>query len=140
MTDAQNIQERRARCAPHLARLRLLAGPGAGEPFLPAVADEIGQEISLILAEADAAARAVVAAAAGTRRDAVAGFLGVRLARLASAARETTDAAKEADTAVLHRKLHRFEALTSAMWTVEQATSGQLSAARRPGRVARGPA
>jgi hypothetical protein len=131
MATADDIRDHSARCAPHLAWLRVLTAREAEEPFPPALADEVSQEISLILAEVHAAARAAVAAVAATRRNAVSGFLEVRLTRLAAAAREAADAAKEADTAALRRKLGRFEALTSAMWAVELATSPQLSAVRQ---------
>lgn len=127
MTAAQDILERRARCGPRLARLRLLATPPVDESFPPAMAEDISKEISLILAEAAAATRVVVSASGGGRRHAVAAFLDVRLARLVSAAREVTDAAKAADTGQLHRSVSRFDALTSAMWTVELATSGEVA-------------
>jgi hypothetical protein len=135
MTAAEDIAERRVRCAAHLARLRLLAAPPAGEPFSPAMAEEISQQISLILAEAAAATQAVVSAAAGSRRRPVAGFLGVRLDRLMSAATEIIDAVKAADAALLHRNVRRFEALTSAMWAVELAMSGrEVTVVRQVGR------
>ena len=126
MTAAEEILERRGRCVLHLARLRLLAATVVGEPLPPAIADDISKEISLILAEAFAATLAVISAA-GSRRHAVTVFLDVRLARLASAAGQVTDAVKAQDTALLHRSLSRFEALMSAMWTVELATSGQVT-------------
>jgi hypothetical protein len=99
--------------------LRALAGHQPGEPLSSAVADEVGQETSVILAEAEAAAGTALAAFTGSGRRAVAGFLAARLARLATAAREATDAAKESDAGMLHRTLCRFEALTSAMWAVQ---------------------
>ena len=54
-------------------------------------------------------------------------FLDVRLARLVSAARQVTDAVKADDAAFLHRSSSRFEALISAMFTVELATAGQVT-------------
>jgi hypothetical protein len=112
--------------------LRALAGHGPGEPLSPAVADEVGQETSVILAEADAAARAALAAFTGSGRRAVAGFLAARLTRLAAAAREATDAAKESDAGMLHRTLRRFESLTLAMWAVQLGIPGPATTACPP--------
>ena len=126
MTAAEDILERRARCVPHLARLRLLAAAAVGEPFPPAIADDISKEVALILAEAFAAALAVISAA-GSRQHAVTVFLNVRLARLVSAAGQVTDAVKADDAALLHRSFSRFEALISAMWTVELASASQAT-------------
>jgi len=130
MVTAYDIRDHYAHCTPHLARLRMVARYEVGEPLPAAVADEVGHEISVILAEAQTAASVAVAAVTGTRRRAVAGLLSARLARLAAAAREATDAAQQADVAMLGRKLRRFEVLTSAMWTVQQAMSGRPAAVR----------
>jgi hypothetical protein len=46
---------------------------------------------------------------------------------LAAAARQVTDAARANDTVLLHRSLSKFEALMSAIWTVELATSGRVT-------------
>ena len=51
-------------------------------------------------------------------------FLGVRLSRLTAAANDAIAAAGEGDSGLLRRRLHRFEVLTSAIWTVQQAVSG----------------
>ncbi len=73
-----------------------------------------------ILAEAEAASREVRAAAGGSPGTGI--FLDVRLSRLAAAAAEAVTAAGAGDSAQLRRHLHRFETLTSAIWTVQDAT------------------
>jgi hypothetical protein len=92
-----------------------------GEPLPPALADEVDEITSAILTEAGAALEAAVAAVPGTRRTAVAAFLGGGVDRLAAAADEAVSAAKDGDAAALRRCLHRFEVLTSAMWMVQLA-------------------
>lgn len=124
MAAAADIPDHRAHCMPQLARLRMLAWHEPGEPFRPSLADEISQATSLVLAEAQAAWLAIAAAVAGSRRGAaVAGFLAPRLARLETTAAEAVGAAKDSDAAALRRHLSRFEALTSAMWTVQLAVA-----------------
>ena len=84
-----------------------------------AVTEVIIHATQAILAEAEAAdsdARATVGT--GT-----AAFLGVRLSRLAVAASDVIASAGEGDSGQLRRHLHRFEVLTSAIWTVQQAVS-----------------
>ena len=89
----------------------------AGEPLPPGLADDVSEMTSAILAEADAALRAAVAAVPGARRRAVAGFLADRVTRLAATADEAVSAAKDGDAAAVRRCLRRFEVLTSAVWT-----------------------
>ena len=60
----------------------------AGEPLPPGLADDVSEMTSAILAEADAALRAALAAVPGARRRAVAGFLADRVTRLAATADE----------------------------------------------------
>jgi hypothetical protein len=62
----------------------------------------------------------------------VAEFLADRIAKLAAAADEAVSAARDGDAAALHRRLHRFEMLTSAVWTVQLAMPDE--ARLRPGR------
>jgi hypothetical protein len=135
MAAASEIRDRHAHCIPHLARLHMLGRHQPGEPLPPGLADEVSEATSAILAEADAALRATVAAVPGARRRAVAGFLADRVARLAATADEAVSAAKDGDAAAVRRCLRRFEVLTSAVWTVQLAMPDKT----RPLRPARGP-
>jgi hypothetical protein len=125
MTATEEILDHQERCQPYLLRLRMLA---YGEGELAPTAAEVGQATSAIVAEARAASRAALAdvhsgyPGAGT-------FLGVRLDRLARVAEEAVTAAREGDTAGLRRRLHRFEAVTSAIWTAQDAVCGPASSA-----------
>lgn len=119
-----------ARCVRLLARLRLLASQGAGAPLPPGAAGEVGHAASAIVAEADAAGHAVLAAVAERGRSSAAGFLAPRQARLAAAADDIVAAAEDGSAAALSRHLRRFEALTSALWTVQHAICAP--AQRRP--------
>jgi hypothetical protein len=119
-----------ARCVRLLARLRLLASQDAGAPLPPGAAGEVGHTARAIVAEADAAGHAVVAAVAEHSRRSAAVFLAPRQARLAAAAADIVAAAEDGSAAALSRNLCRFEALTSALWTVQRAICAP--AHRRP--------
>ena len=121
-----------ARCVPLLARLRLLASEEAGAPLPPGAAGEVGHAATAIVAEADAAGHAAVAAVAESSRDSAAVFLAARQARLTAAAADVVAAAADGSAAVLSRHLRRFEALTSALWTVQHAICAPDD--RRPSR------
>jgi hypothetical protein len=118
---ASEIRDHHAHCIPHLARLHVLGRYQAGEPVPAGLADDVSVVTSAILTEADAALRATMAAIPGTRRTAVAEFLANRIAKLAAAADEAVSAAKDGNAAALRRCLHKFERLTSALWTVQLA-------------------
>jgi len=122
MTIADKIEDHQARCQPYLLRLRMIARdtPGTALPWQAVV--EIIQATEAILAEAGAAGSATRAAAGGGRGAGT--FLEVRLSRLSAAASDAIAAAGAGDSAQLRRHLHRFEVLTSAIWTVQQAVSG----------------
>lgn len=131
MTAAEKIQDHQAHCQPYLLRLRMLARDDCESALTAA---EVGRATSAILAEARAASRAALAdvrnghPGAGT-------FLAVRLDRLARAAEEAVAAAREGDAAGLCRHLHWFEAVTSAIWTAQDAVCGPTptaSATTRP--------
>ncbi len=126
-----------ARCTPLLARLRLLARQDVGVPLPPGAAGEVGQAARVIVTEADAAGHAVVAAVAESDRNSAAVFLAPRQARLAAAADNVVAAAEDGNAAALSRHLRRFEALTSALWTVQLAI---CAPAHRPPRSALLPA
>jgi hypothetical protein len=115
MDVADQLEDRQARCLPHLLRLRMLVGtPEAPLPWL-AVA-EVTRATEAILAEVEAAVRAVTGGGPGTGI-----FLDVRLSRLAAAADDAIAAAWAGDFTQLRRHLPRFETLTSAIWAVQEA-------------------
>ncbi len=116
MTADDQIHDHEVRCQPYLLELRMLAHVEAG---LAPTAAEIGRTTGAIIAEVGAASRAVLAAGHGPRHPGVGPFLQVRLNRLTTAADEAIAAARDGDSATLRRVLHRFEALTSAIWTVQ---------------------
>jgi hypothetical protein len=135
MAAASEIRDHYAHCMPHLARRHMLDRHQAGVPRPPGLADEVSEPTSAILAEADAALRATVAAVPGARSRVVAGFLTDRVARLAATADEAVSAAKDGDAAAVRRCLLRFEVLTSAVWTVQVAMPDRA----KPLQSARGP-
>jgi hypothetical protein len=127
MTVTDRIEDHQARCRPYLIRLRMIArAETGGEPAWQAVA-EIVEATKAVLAEVEAAGQAVAGgdarAAAGSGPGAGT-FLSVRLSRLAAAADDAIAAAWTGDSAQLRRYLHRFDVLTSAIWTVQQAVCG----------------
>jgi len=129
MTAAEEIQHHQARCQPYLLRLRMLTR-GEGEPTL--IAAEVTQATGAVVVEASAASRAALADG-DSGHPGAATFLRVRLNRLAIAAEEAIAAARDGDTAELRRHLHRFEALTSAIWTAQHAVCGPASPAGHAG-------
>ena len=123
MTIADKIEGHQARCQPHVLRLRMIARDEAGAAALTWQAvTEVMQATGAILAEAEAAGSDARAAAGGGPGATT--FLGVRLSRLMAAANDAIAAAGEGDSGQLRRHLHRFEVLTSAIWTVQRAVSG----------------
>jgi D-serine deaminase-like pyridoxal phosphate-dependent protein len=127
MATADQIRDHQESCRPHLLRLRMLAW-GEEEPAVTAA--QADQATSAIIAEVEAAVEAALAADVGGHRSPAARtFLQARLDRLTRAARELVTAARNEDTAELRRHLRRFEALTSASWTVQQAVFDPASAA-----------
>lgn len=136
MTAAHRTRECYARCVLRLARLRVLAGDGAGAPLPPGAAGEVGHAARAIVAETGAAGQAAVAAVAESRRRSATVFLGARQARLAAAADEVVAAAEDGSAAALSRPLRRFEALTTALWTVQsELRPASPPPARAPGRT-----
>jgi hypothetical protein len=116
MTAADEIRDRQARCQPHMVRLWMLARGEAGSGPLAA---EVGQATDAIIAEAEASSRAALAAGAGGSHPGARPFLRVRLDRLTVAAAEAIAAAQDGNPADLRLHLRRFEALTSAIWAVQ---------------------
>ena len=131
---SHDIRIHQVRCEPHLARLQMLARYGADEPIPPGLHEGVAEATSAVLAEARAAGRVSVTAAANGQRRAVTVLLDARLGRLAAAAGEAVAAAADGDLRALRRHLPKFEVLTSALWTVqlELAAVSPPSARRSP--------
>jgi hypothetical protein len=130
MSVADQIRDHQARCLPHLTSLRMLAQGETGTPLPRRVLVEIAGATSAVLTEAEAASRAALTATHASGHDPGYGtFLRVRLDRLAAAADDAITAARAGNRAEMRMHLHRFEALTSAIWTVQQAVC--CPAARR---------
>ena len=88
------------------------------------VTTEIRDATNAIIAEAEAMSFAALGD--GGRREPEAGtFLWARLVRLAATADQAVNAARSGDISGLRAHLHRFDTLTSAIWTVQRAVYGQ---------------
>jgi hypothetical protein len=122
MSVADQTEDRQARCLAHLIKLRMLANGEAGTPPPRWVVVEVVRATEAIVAEAEAAGRAVLGAVETSARRTGAGtFLRVRLDRLAAAANDAITAARTGNSGDLRRHLYRFDALTAAIWTVHDA-------------------
>jgi len=135
------LRDRQARCLPHVAILHMFASDMSGMPFPSDAAEQVALATSAILAEAEAAAHAALAAVADSRRRAGnLTLLAARQARLEHAAEDAIASAREAalggDTAALRQRLHRFVSLTSAMRTVQLSVCEQAPPADQAPRVA----
>jgi hypothetical protein len=117
MTVADRTEGHQAHCLPHLLVLRMLASDDAEAPSPRLAMAAVAQATDAILAEAETAGRE--ARAVGGDGPGPGIFLGVRLSRLAVAAGEAVVAAGAGDFTQLRRHLRRFEALTSAIWAVQ---------------------
>jgi hypothetical protein len=125
MSVADQIRDHEARCLASLISLRMLAQGEAGAPLPRWVVVEVAQATSAVLAEAEAAGRAALAAVGVDSDHPGDGtFLRVRLDRLAVAATNAIAAAGAGDVGEMRRHLRRFDALTSAIWTVQDAVYG----------------
>jgi hypothetical protein len=111
------------RCVAYLATLRLAASRDDLEPIPAALADDVSKLTDAIVAEATAEVGLTVAAQAGARQTATAGFLAARLVRLRLAAEDAVTAARTSDASALRQHVSRLEALTLALWTVQAAVS-----------------
>jgi len=140
MSIADQIQDRQARCLAHLVSLRMLARDETGMPPPRRMVVEIARATSAILAEAEAAGHVALAAVSGDRGRGDETFLRVRLDRLAAAANDAISAARAGNSAELRQQLHRFDVLTSAIWTVHDAVYGPRQARHSvPHRVSSAP-
>ena len=132
MSLADQVQDHQARCVAPLISLRMLAQGEAGAPLPRWVVIEVARATGTVLAEVEAAGRDMMAAAGagGGGHPGDGTFLQVRLDRLALAATDAITAARAGEFGELRRHLHRFDALTSAIWTVQEAVygSGRVSA------------
>ena len=132
MTFADQIRVHQSRCHPHLLRLRLVARGEANVTAPAQIVAEVRDATNAILTEAESAIRAALATAADRPREpATETFLWARLARLATAADEAVSAARGGHAPGLRGRLRRFDALTSAIWTVQHGVYGQVPP-RRP--------
>jgi hypothetical protein len=125
MSFADQIQEHEARCLAPLISLRMLAQGEAGTPLPRWVLIEVAQATGTVLAEAESVVRgAFGAAGAGRDHPGDDAFIRVRLDRLAAAADAANAAARAGDAGGLRQHLRRFEALTSAIWIVQDGVYG----------------
>ena len=117
------LEDHQASCLPHLLTLRMLARD-TSEALLPwLAAAEVTRATKAILAEVEAAVRAVTGGGPGSPGSPDTGiFLGVRLSRLAGAADDAITAAWAGDFTQLRTHVRRFETLTSAIWAVQDAS------------------
>lgn len=125
-TFADQIRDHKARCYPHLLRLRLVARGEASTTAPGQIAAEVRDATNAILAEAETAFRAALAAGDGRRKPVTETFLWARLARLADAADGAVNVAHGGHAPALRSRLRRFDELTSAIWTVQDAVCGQV--------------
>jgi len=133
MSVADQIRDHQARCVAALISLRMLAQGEAGLPLPRWVVVEVAQATGTVLAEAEAATRAVLTAAGvGGDRPGDGIFLRVRLDRLAAAANDAITAARAGDFGEMGRHLRRFDALTSAIWAVQDAVYGSRQPSAAP--------
>jgi hypothetical protein len=133
MSIADEVRDHQARCVAALISLRMLAQGEAGLPLPRWVEAEVAQATGTVLAEAEAASRSALTAA-GVDGDPPGDgtFLRVRLDRLATAANDAIAAARAGDFGEMRRHLRRFDALTSAIWTVQDAVYGSREVGDAP--------
>ena len=117
MTVADRTEGHQARCLPHLLTLRVLASHNTEVPSPWLAMAEVAHATDAILAEAEAAGREVRTAVGGGPGPGI--LLSVRLNRLAAGADDAVASAGAGDFSRLRRQLRRFEALTSAIWAVQ---------------------
>jgi hypothetical protein len=124
MSVADQIQEHQVRCVAPLITLRMLAQGEAGEPLPRWGVVEVARAVGTVLAEAEAAGRAALAVGVRNGHPGDGTFLRVRLDRLAAAAEDAITAARVGNSAEMRRHLRRFDTLTAAIWTVQDAVYG----------------
>ncbi len=125
MAKTDELRDHQARCVPHMAMLHMFAGRAADAPLPSDAVEQVTRATGAVLAEAEAAGRAALAAMTGNgHHPASLSLLTARQARLEHAAADAIASAREAahggNIAALRQRLQRFEALTAAMWTVQR--------------------
>ena len=129
----EQIQQCRARCAPDITGLRMLARELGDGPLTPGGVLQTAQATNAIVVQARAGCRTALGAVRGGLPHAGdLSLLTSRLARLEGAAGAAVTAASEGNATSLRRHLWRFDALTAAIWTVlsSVATRSRLTQVR----------
>ena len=124
MTFANQMRSHQSRCQPQLLKLRMLALIEVDAVLCRQATAEIRDATNAIIAEAEAMSFAALGGG-GRREPEAETFLRARLIRLATAADQAVNAARSGDVSGLRAHLYRFDALTSAIWTVQRAVYGQ---------------
>jgi hypothetical protein len=162
MIASDTVHAHQARCAPHVARLWMLAGGPGGAPLRPCAVQQVTEATDAILAEVRASGsdmlpatdrgaassvppRSTPRGAPGSvppRRGAPGRvpLLAARLTRLENAAFQMIDSARSGDAAALREQIARFDVLTSALWTIqlsESAAAGTRQPVRDGGPIKR---
>jgi hypothetical protein len=132
---------RRTQWERQLSGLRLLAADADGLPSARTLAAEVRDGTNAVIAEVEASSRAVLASV--PREPGKETFLWVRVARLAHAADQAVDAARDGDLSGLRAHMQHFDSLTLAAWTVQNAIGrpdpvAGLIFSELPARSARG--
>jgi hypothetical protein len=121
MDATDQLEDHQVRCLPHLLTLRMLTRYTPELPLPWPAVTEVTRATEAILAEVEAAVRAVTGGGPGGTADPGI-FLGVRLSRLAAAADDAIAAAWAEDFTQLRTHLRRFDTLTAAIWAVQDAS------------------
>jgi hypothetical protein len=121
------LDDYQSRCRQQLLRLRLLAGSQDAAALPREFTVEVRDATNAIIAEVEAMSRTAIRASKRQEPQAET-FLWVRVARLAAEADRAVDAARSRDVPGLRARLHQFDTLTSAIWTVQHATYGDQPA------------
>jgi hypothetical protein len=120
---ADDIREHQDRCWPYVAVLQKLANDLPSDPLPPDIVSQVALATNAILAEAKAAGRSALALLTNGGHPATVSLLATRQTRLEHAAEDAVASAREAaasgNSATLRQRLRRFDALISAMWTVQ---------------------
>jgi hypothetical protein len=118
------ISDHESQCRKQLLRLRMLAAaPQDTTSGRWQIVAEIRDATRAVIAEAEALSQ-TASRNEGRRARGAETFFWVRVARLTASANQAETAARDGDVSGLRAHLHHFDALTSAIFTVEQAVSG----------------
>lgn len=117
------MSDHESHCRAQLLRLRMLAtAPQDSAAGRWQIVTEIRDATRAVIAEAEAMSRAA-SRKGGNRARGAETFFWVRVARLMASANQAESAARDGDIPRLRAHLHHFDALTAAIFTVEQAVS-----------------